>query len=217
MTRHTPTVKELSLIEQTEPDKFIYLNESQTLVTNSFSVAKYFGKQHKNIIRDITSLDCSRAFTELNFELCFKTSHLQNNKRIPYYQMSKNGFMFLVMGFTGKKAALIKEKYILAFDAMEKQLAGIPELKSSSAQALDLPDFHYQRIFLVVENGDITEKRLLNHDEYFFNRQHFINFFKEPGVRFDQLDQLKELSRVVNDRLVKLASYRGRREAAPHS
>ncbi|HCM1919319.1 TPA: Rha family transcriptional regulator, partial [Salmonella enterica subsp. salamae serovar 28:r:e,n,z15] len=33
-----------------------------------------------------------------------------------------NGFVFLVMGFTGKKAAAFKEAYIAEFDRMENEL-----------------------------------------------------------------------------------------------
>lgn len=36
--------------------------------------------------------------------------------------MTKDGFIFLVMGFTGKKAAQFKEAYINAFNQMEKEL-----------------------------------------------------------------------------------------------
>lgn len=36
--------------------------------------------------------------------------------------MTKNGFAFLAMGYTGKKAGQFKERYINAFDAMEQQL-----------------------------------------------------------------------------------------------
>ncbi|MEJ1549398.1 Rha family transcriptional regulator, partial [Escherichia coli] len=38
------------------------------------------------------------------------------------YQITKNGFVFLVMGFTGKKAAAFKEAYIAEFDRMEEEL-----------------------------------------------------------------------------------------------
>ena len=34
------------------------------------------------------------------------------------YQMTKDGFVFLVMGFTGSKAAKFKEDYINAFNEM---------------------------------------------------------------------------------------------------
>jgi hypothetical protein len=36
--------------------------------------------------------------------------------------MTKDGFVFLVMGFTGKKAAAFKEAYIAEFNRMEAQL-----------------------------------------------------------------------------------------------
>jgi Rha family phage regulatory protein len=42
-----------------------------------------------------------------------KTSHVD---------MTRDGFTFLVMGFTGKDAAAWKEKYIAAFNAMEAEL-----------------------------------------------------------------------------------------------
>lgn len=38
------------------------------------------------------------------------------------WNMTKNGFIFLVMGFTGKLAAQFKEHYISAFDWMAEQL-----------------------------------------------------------------------------------------------
>ncbi len=36
----------------------------------------------------------------------------------PMYEMTKMVLFFLVMGFTGKQAALFKESYIAAFDEM---------------------------------------------------------------------------------------------------
>jgi len=38
------------------------------------------------------------------------------------YEMTKDGFAFLVMGFTGAKAAAFKEAYINQFNAMETEL-----------------------------------------------------------------------------------------------
>ena len=40
----------------------------------------------------------------------------------PMFKMTKDGFIFLVMGFTGKAAAQIKEAYINAFNWMAEQL-----------------------------------------------------------------------------------------------
>ena len=38
------------------------------------------------------------------------------------YEMTRDGWIFLVMGFTGVKAAKVKEQYIAAFNAMEDHL-----------------------------------------------------------------------------------------------
>jgi Rha family phage regulatory protein len=97
-------------------------------VTTSLAVAEYFGKLHKNILRSIELLDCSEEFSRLNFEL---TSYLdQQGKSRPMYYLTKNGFVFLVMGFTGEEAGRIKEAYITAFDQMETQLREQPQLSS---------------------------------------------------------------------------------------
>ncbi|ACY84441.1 antirepressor protein [Edwardsiella piscicida] len=50
--------------------------------------------------------------------------------------MTKDGFVFLVMGFTGKKAAAFKEAYIAEFNRMEAQLLQ----KTTSRNLKALPD-----------------------------------------------------------------------------
>ncbi len=91
-------------------------------MTGSLKVAKSFEKEHKNVLRDIEKLECSQGFRQLNFELgSYKD---KNNQSRPIHYMTREGFMFLVMGFTGQKAASVKEEFIAAFNAMEKQLIG---------------------------------------------------------------------------------------------
>lgn len=92
------------------------------VITTSFNVAKHFNKQHKDVLKAIRRIDCSKEFTKRNFTLCHEINHLQNGKPQSFYKMTKDGFMFLVMGFTGKKAAQIKEAYINAFNWMYEQL-----------------------------------------------------------------------------------------------
>ena len=76
--------------------------------TTSLAVANKFGRRHSNILRAIANMDCSKDFAKRNFELCFKINDLQNGKKQPFYNMTKDGFVFLVMGFTGKVAAEFK-------------------------------------------------------------------------------------------------------------
>lgn len=56
------------------------------------------------------------------------------------YYMTRDGFTFLVMGFTGKVAAQFKEDYINAFNRMEAELKtpAAPKVKPSVERARTL-------------------------------------------------------------------------------
>lgn len=94
------------------------------VMTTSHKVAQAFNKNHRDVLRKISNLDCSPEFTSANF-----CAHVQDitigngaKRESKYYEMTKDGFMFLVMGFTGKEAARIKESYINVFNQMAELL-----------------------------------------------------------------------------------------------
>ncbi|WOX99975.1 Rha family transcriptional regulator [Dickeya fangzhongdai] len=92
------------------------------IVTTSLRVAEYFGKRHDNVIRAVKrlSIDCSNDFNQLNFEA---VEYLDKKGEMRLmYNITKDGWMMLVMGFTGKAATAIKESYIAAFNWMAGQL-----------------------------------------------------------------------------------------------
>lgn len=94
--------------------------------TTSRKVAELFGKEHRNVLRAIRSLDCDEKFAALNFEL---TDFIdKNGVSRPEYLMTKDGMVFLVMGFTGKQAAQFKLLYIRAFNWMAEQIRIVHEL-----------------------------------------------------------------------------------------
>ncbi len=100
------------------------------MFTTSLIVAQAFDKEHKNVLRDIENLDCSTEFRQLNFEHT-PYVHPQNGETYPAYRLTRDGFAFLAMGFTGKKAAVWKEKFLMAFNAMEEALTASTALPSS--------------------------------------------------------------------------------------
>lgn len=108
-----PTDQELSLVAV----------ENEHAVTTSLRVAEVFGKQHYNVMKAIKSLDCSEEFRAVNFNAS-KIDYQNGNikKQLPMYYITRDGFMFLVMGFTGKTAAKWKEAYIKAFNEMEAKI-----------------------------------------------------------------------------------------------
>ncbi|EOT2495384.1 Rha family transcriptional regulator, partial [Escherichia coli] len=79
-------------------------------VTSSLAVADFFSKRHDDVLKKIRILDCSPEFCARNFA---ETSILvrQPNggtRKLPCYQITRDGFAFLAMGFTGKRAARFK-------------------------------------------------------------------------------------------------------------
>lgn len=98
--------------------KFVEARDGKAF-TSSQNVAEAFGKQHYHVLAKVRELDCSDHFLTHNFSWV-QFEHRGN--RYDAVEMTKDGFVFLVMGFTGKKAAAIKEGYIAAFNWMAGQL-----------------------------------------------------------------------------------------------
>jgi Rha family phage regulatory protein len=96
----------------------------QHILTTSRIVARAFAKQHKNVLRDIRNIDCSAEFNRLNFEPV-EYSDAKGEVR-QEFRMTRDGFMFLVMGFIGPEAAAQKQAFITEFNAMEERLKPAP-------------------------------------------------------------------------------------------
>lgn len=105
--------------EQFQIDQAVFIQDQQ-IKTDSLKIAEIFGKPHKDVLNKIKTLDCSSEFSERNFS---PADYIDTQgKPRPMYEMTKDGFIFLVMGFTGAKAAQIKEAYINAFNQMAELL-----------------------------------------------------------------------------------------------
>ena len=103
----------------TSPYDLVEMKNDQPMTT-SLKVAQVFGKRHDAVIRDIRNLNCSVKFGLHNFvESIYVNSQ---GRKMPCYDITRDGFSFLVMGFTGKEAAQWKERYIEAFNMMESRL-----------------------------------------------------------------------------------------------
>ena len=94
--------------------------ESNKVWTTSRDVADWFGKPHNDVLKAIRALDCSEEFSLGNFS---QSDYMTDRgKKYPQYLMTRDGFTFLAMGFTGPKAAHFKELYIAEFNRMEEEL-----------------------------------------------------------------------------------------------
>lgn len=120
-----------SLTANTNSVEFVSINGGEPKTT-SLAVAKKFGKSHSVVLRAIENIECSDKFRQCNFALVMESmtytdkngfSKSKQTKRVGHVEMTKDGFIFLAMGFTGKKAAEFKEWYINEFNRMADKLA----------------------------------------------------------------------------------------------
>ncbi len=90
-------------------------------MANSKNVSDKFEKQHRDVLVKIRSIiNKSGEFGERNFSLSSYKS--DQNKELPCYEMTRDGFTMLAMELSGKKVFDWKIKYIEAFNAMESEL-----------------------------------------------------------------------------------------------
>ena len=107
--------------------------------TTSLEVAKFFGKQHQHVMRSIDDLrsNTPESFSASNFGRAEYSD--EQGKPRPMFILYRDGFMLLVMGYTGKKALAMKLAYIKAFNRMEEELARQKEAARNITQ--DIVDF----------------------------------------------------------------------------
>lgn len=90
-------------------------------VTTSLQIAEHFGKRHNNVVAKISEIVARNEATQKMFKE--STYKAEDNQLHRMFYINRDGFAFLVMGFTGKKADAWKLKYIEAFNKMELLLA----------------------------------------------------------------------------------------------
>ncbi len=101
-------------------EPLVRISGGNRLITTSLAISNHFNKKHKDVLRAIQLLDCSQEFARRNFTPC--TYQDGNQRPRPMYEITRDGFMFLCMGFTGSAAARWKERYIVAFNTLEQSL-----------------------------------------------------------------------------------------------
>lgn len=91
-------------------------------VVSSREIAERFGKDHAKVLRTISDkLEVNPILASPNYFI-ENTYVDKSNRQSKEYLMARDGFSFLVMGFTGREADGCKLKYIEAFNKMETAL-----------------------------------------------------------------------------------------------
>ena len=136
-------------------NELVIMKDKQA-VTSSLQVAEVFDKQHKHVMEAIknklNSAENSAQYNSMFAEGAYKDKSGKSN---PMYYMNRDGFSFIVMGFTGHKADGFKLQYIKAFNEMEQQV-------KSRASALS-PELQFmQGVVDKLAASERTQHRLEN-------------------------------------------------------
>ena len=169
--------------------------KNNTAFCSSLQVAHEFDRRHDNVIRDIQNLDCSDNFRLLNFEE--STYRNEQNKKQPMFLLTRDGFMFLVMGYRGSKAAAIKEAIIKRFNDMEAFIRDylltkddFPAFTQAIMDAHQEPkSYHYSNEY------NMINRIVLGMDAKHFREAHGIQEAKSirPFLSNDQSKAIKKL------------------------
>ncbi|EEI9212280.1 Rha family transcriptional regulator [Salmonella enterica] len=157
-------------------------------ITTSVAIAEFFGKQHHHVVQKIESLECSEQFLTSNFSRV-KFEHRGNSYNA--YQITKNGFVFLVMGFTGKKAAAFKEAYIAEFDRMEN------ELRQQNPRPVCDNIIHGDGRTLVIsfdEYGNIKDSQTIPNNACICTIETFKFFLEQKGWTLINRNEIKNMT-----------------------
>lgn len=96
-------------------------------ITTSIAVANYFEKSHDNVLKKIRAvvLNCPQSYHVVNFNEVVREVPGGDGavRKMPMFELTRDAFALIVMGFTGKKALRWKIDYINAFNKMEAELS----------------------------------------------------------------------------------------------
>ncbi|WP_137169406.1 Rha family transcriptional regulator [Marinomonas sp. FW-1] len=168
------------------------------ITTTSTDLAKFFGKHHRNVLRKIESLECSGEFSALNFELAEYKD--EQDKTRPMYRITRDGFVFLAMGFIGTKAAQFKEAYINAFNQMEKQLNEQKQLPATTDNLALAEKDKYQLLNNIVKSMQIQSDPVVVPSKELIDLIQAVRMYQQQIARLQTPDW-------VNDNITRVKDF----------
>jgi anti-repressor protein len=141
-------------------NELVFIEKGQ-VVTDSLTVAEVFGKEHKNVMRDITNqvLKLQEAgekeFSLLNFERSDYTN--ERGKTYERFLLTEDAFTLIAMSYTTPEAMKFKVKFIEAFKGMRKELSS-PKTLTEREQRVELLKLTLEHEEKFEEYGDRITK-----------------------------------------------------------
>lgn len=139
-------------IAKKSKNEILIFEEKGQPFTTSLDIAEKFEKRHEYVVKKIERIGELDGFTAQTFLL---SEYVDSTGRVAkMYNITRDGFAFLAMGFTGRKADEWKVKYIRAFN---KLIEVIQNSKTANQENLNDPNWKPQRIESKVVRLDLTD------------------------------------------------------------
>lgn len=197
----------------------IFADGKDTARANSLMVAKIFGKRHDHVIRAIENITdpkngVSKEFTERNFALSkYKDS---TGRKLPCYNMTRDGFTILAMGFTGKKALQFKEAYIKRFNEMEKLIYSVVAVRTDYPLLTDAVKMAHEtpKPYHFSNEADLLNRIITGYSAKQFRQMHGIGKGKSIRLYLDQeqIELMELLQKVDTGLLISTPDYSQRKK-----
>ena len=196
----------------------VFADNKDTVRVDSLYVAEFFDKQHKHVLRDIANITepksgLSEEFVKTNFKKDFYKDN--TGRKLPCYQLTRDGFTLLVMGYTGTKAMKFKELYIKRFNEMESHIKALtmarsefPMLTENIRMLHDNPKpYHYSN------ECDMINRLVLGMTAKQFREAHGIEKGESirPYLESEQINMLDVLQKVDVGLLVAFPNFEDRK------
>ena len=166
--------------------ELVCFGENDLPMTTSLKVAEVFNRRHDVVLKSIQDLECSGNFRDHNFKVS-KYSPENQKRQYLMYHITRDGFTFLAMGFTGKKASKFKEAYIAAFNKMEKEVwrrrikdatrHALPPAIAPDQQGL-IQNVVCEAVYAIAKvlkmGNDTTPERIVKHERLTNPKQHLV-------------------------------------------
>ena len=197
----------------------IFADGKDTARANSLLVAKIFGKRHADVIRAIENIidpnsGVSKEFTERNFALSkYEDS---TGRKLPCYNMTRDGFTLLAMGFTGKRAMKFKEAYIKRFNEMEKLIYSVVAVRADYPLLTDAVKMAHgnPKPYHFSNEADLLNRIITGYSAKEFRKIHGIEKGKSirPYLDQNQIELMELLQKVDTGLLISTPDYSQRKK-----
>lgn len=105
----------------------LFQKRDNHILCTSLDISNVFEKEHKHVLRSIDNILGQledESWSKTNFGLCEHKGNTEvvNGRSYRYYNLTRDAFSLLAMGFNGRKALRWKVCFINAFNAIEDNL-----------------------------------------------------------------------------------------------